>query len=87
MRYIVKDKEDPNNSEAEKNIYSNIQNYYILKKLEKLMERNQLFIKFAISKFDKEDGINNLELLSTKKAYKQKLTRPTEIVKLCDNLA
>jgi len=34
------------------------------------MERNQLFIKFAVSKFDKEDGINNLELLSTKKAYK-----------------
>jgi len=50
------------------------------------MERNELLIKTALHKFNKEDGINNLESLSSKKAFKQKLTRPAEIVKLCDNL-
>jgi hypothetical protein len=43
-------------------------------------------IQIAMVKFDKEKGLQNLDQLTSKKAFKLRLTRPTEIVKLCDNL-
>jgi len=50
-----------------------------------VLERNDAHIKEAVIKFLKEDGIQNLLNLSTKKAIKHKLTTPQEIVKHCDN--
>lgn len=44
--------------------------FFTLKKLEKLAERNQLLLNLAITKFDNEDGIDNLNALTSKKAYK-----------------
>ena len=40
----------------------------------------------AVLKFEQEDGLSNVNILSSKKAYKMKLTRPTEVVKLCEVL-
>jgi hypothetical protein len=54
--------------------------------MEKLIERNQLHIEHAVQKFERENGLKNLATLGTKKAFKLKLTRPSEIVKLCENL-
>jgi signal recognition particle subunit SRP68 len=50
-----------------------------------LLDRNDAHIKQAILRFVKEDGLNNLQNLTTKKALKLKLTTPQEIVKHCDN--
>ena len=86
VRLVKKDKDDPKNSEGEKEVYQKIVNYFELRKLEKLIERNIIHVKDSEDKFYNEDGLNNLEMLVTKKAFKNKLTRPTEITKLCENL-
>ena len=50
-----------------------------------VLDRNDALIKQAIAKFIKEEGTENLQNLSTKKALKNKLTTPQEIIKHCDN--
>ncbi|EGR32941.1 signal recognition particle 68, putative [Ichthyophthirius multifiliis] len=86
IKVMLKEKDDKNNTEGESEIYGNIVNFLILSKIKLILERNTFLIRNAIKQFDKEDGINNLEFLSTKKAFKQKFIRPTEIIKLCDNI-
>ena len=54
--------------------------------MRQVLDRNNILVRNAVNQFNVEDGVNNLEFLTTKKAFKQKLTRPTEIIKLCDNI-
>lgn len=86
MKVIQKEKSDEKNSDAENIIYSNVLSFLTLNKAQCVLERNIVLIKNAVQKFDNEDGVANLDFLTTKKAFKLKLTRPTEIIKLCDNL-
>ncbi|KAL4429755.1 hypothetical protein ABPG74_004392 [Tetrahymena malaccensis] len=86
IKVIQKEKSDEKNSEAENLIYTNILSFLNLNKQKFVLDRNIILIKNAVQQFDKEDGVNNLEALTTKKAFKLKLIRPTEIIKLCDNL-
>lgn len=86
MKVIQKEKSDEKNSDAENLIYQNVLSFLTLNKASCVLERNIVLIKNAVQKFDSEDGVANLDFLTTKKAFKLKLTRPTEIIKLCDNL-
>ncbi|KRX05044.1 hypothetical protein PPERSA_06678 [Pseudocohnilembus persalinus] len=85
LKLVQVDKDNSKNTEAERTIYNQIYNSFLKDKLNYVLTRNSLLIKYAIKKFEKENGMQNLEVLMTKKAYKLRLTRPAEIVKLCDN--
>lgn len=85
LRFTHKDKEDQQNSEAEKAVFLNVAAYLNLQRQFAVLARNQVHVNHSLLKFLREDGLKNTHNLSTKKAIKLKLTTPQEIVKYCDN--
>ncbi|CAK86775.1 unnamed protein product (macronuclear) [Paramecium tetraurelia] len=83
-KYVKIDK-DQSTSEQEKEIHSKVLGYINYQRQSATLDRNEMHIRQYTEKFIKEDGVNNLQNLQTKKALKLKLTTPQEIIKYCDN--
>jgi len=84
IKNVNKDKEESKAVEATAQIYIKISNYFASRKLKRVIERNKLQVKFAIAKFVKESGLDNI--WNAKKNLKYRTLGAQDIVKLFDNL-